>query len=159
MPTSIIILISTGRHWLPLELAPLHMRNRINEHHGTLMESMDTTWSPPCTTTDVNKFISQKQKARALLTLLSFSRKKCPCHIHLQKIWPALQLWNCPIPFKTHPLQRHLFTLEQRNFKHCANYQRFSQRPFHLELHNMHPQWCKTPHNSGTLSHRALAHR
>jgi hypothetical protein len=26
-----------------------------------------------------------------------------------------------------------------------------------MELHNMHPQWRKSPHNSGALSHRAIA--
>jgi hypothetical protein len=64
------------------------------------------------------------------------------------------------MPFKTQPLQRRLVTLAQRcNFNHCANYRRFSRRLFHLELHSMHPQWRKTPHNSEALSHRALAHR
>jgi hypothetical protein len=42
------------------------------------MESMDTTWAQPWTTTDVTKLMSQKQKARALLTILSFSPSKLP---------------------------------------------------------------------------------
>jgi hypothetical protein len=121
------------------------------------MESMDTTWAPLWTTTDVTKFMSQKQKARAFLTLLSFSCQNCPCHIHLQKIWPAFQPWNFPMPCKTQPLQRRLVTLVQHNFKHCANYQTFSQRHFHLGPHNMHPQWRKTPHDSGALFHRAIS--
>jgi hypothetical protein len=100
-----------------------------------------------------------KTKGTRIVDTVEFSRQKYPYHIHLQKIWPAFQLWNCPMPFKTHPLRRPLVTLAQRNFKHCANYRRFSQRPFHLELHNMHPQGRKTPQNSGALSHRALAHR
>jgi hypothetical protein len=53
MPNSMAILISTGRIWLPLELATLYTRNRINEHPGILTESMDTTWGPPWTTTDM----------------------------------------------------------------------------------------------------------
>jgi hypothetical protein len=101
--------------------------------------------------------MSQQQNARALLTLLSFSRQKCPCHIHLQNIWPALQPWNFPMPCKTQPLQRRLVKLAQRNFKKYANYQTFSQQHFHLVPHNMHPQWRKNPHNSGALFHRAIA--
>jgi hypothetical protein len=120
MPNSMVILISTGRPWRSLELASLHMRNRINGDPGILAEYMDTTWAPPWTTTDATKFISQKQKARELLTLLSFFLQKRQCHIDLQRIWPTLQ---------THPLQRRTVTLAQRNSKHCANYQRFLRGP------------------------------
>jgi hypothetical protein len=93
-----------------------------------------------------------------IVDTVELSRQKYLCHIHLQKIWPALQPLNCPMPFKTQPLQRRLVTLAKRNFKHCANYHRFSQRPFRLEMHTIHPQWRKIPHNSGALSHRATAH-
>jgi hypothetical protein len=124
---------------------------------------MDNTRSPPWTTTDVTKFMSQKQKARVLLTLLSFPLQKRQCHIHLQRIWPALQLWNCPMPFKTQLLQRRSVTLAQRNSKHCTNYQRFYQRPFRPKLHNMHPsgsnllkiqEYCPTcPYPIGSPTH------
>jgi hypothetical protein len=54
-----VILISTGSPWRPLELASLHMINRINGHPGILTKYMDPTLAPPWTTTDVTKFISQ----------------------------------------------------------------------------------------------------
>jgi hypothetical protein len=63
-----VILISTGRPWLPLELASLHMRNRINEHPGIFMESMDNMWAPHWTTIDFTKFISQKKGTRIVDT-------------------------------------------------------------------------------------------
>jgi hypothetical protein len=83
--------------------------------------------------------MSQKQKGRALLTLLSSSPPNYQCHTHLQKILPALQRWKSPMHFKIQPLQRRLVTLEQRNFKHCANYQIFFLRHFRLAQPNMHP--------------------
>jgi hypothetical protein len=89
--------------------------------HGVDGYYLGPTW----TTIDVTKFMSQTRKARELLTLLSYSPQNCLCHIHLQNIWPALSCWNYPMPFKTQPLQRRLVTLEQHNFKHCANFQIF----------------------------------
>jgi hypothetical protein len=71
-----VILISTGRPWLPLELASLHTRNRINEHPGILMESMDTTRAPHWTTTDVTKFISQKTKGTRIVDTVQFFPSK-----------------------------------------------------------------------------------
>jgi hypothetical protein len=70
-----VILISTGRPWLPLELASLHMINWINEHPGILIESMDTTWGPPWTTIYVTKLISLKQNTHIVDTV-EFSPSK-----------------------------------------------------------------------------------
>jgi hypothetical protein len=119
---------------------------------------MNTTWAPPWTTTDVTKFISHK-KPRALLTLLIFSLQKWQCHINLQRIWPALQPWNCPMPFKIQPPQRRSVTLAQRNFKHCANYQIFFSGPSIRNCTTCTPQWLKPPQNSGVLTHRSISQR
>jgi hypothetical protein len=58
-----------------------------------------------------------KTKGTRIVDNVEFSCQKCPCHIHLQKIWPALQRWNCPMPFKAQPLQRLSVTLAQCNSK------------------------------------------
>jgi hypothetical protein len=63
------------------------------------------------------------------------------------------------MPFKNQTLWRLSVTLEHWNSKHCSNYQRFSQRPFHPELPNTHPQWLKPPHNSGVQSILSIARR
>jgi hypothetical protein len=57
----------------------------------------------------------------------------------------ALELSNS---IQNPALWRLSVTLEQRNSKHCAKYQIFSQLPSHPILHTMHRLWLKPPHNS-----------
>jgi hypothetical protein len=60
----------------------------------------------------------------------------------------AFELSNA---LQTHPQQRRLVTLEQRNFKHCANYQIFFQRHFHLEREHAPPLTQKSSQFRSTV--------
>jgi hypothetical protein len=102
----------------PLAPASLYTRNQINGPHGIIKELMATNLVQHWNTTDINKFISQKQKGCKYLTLWSFFLQRQQCQKHHQMIWPPLQPWNCPMPFRTHPLWLLSVTLTLQNSKH-----------------------------------------